>query len=62
MKGKVKQALTAQEPVRALPRSVLASGWLRNAPPRVLDAVAQAARRQRFGDGAMIFARGDPPT
>ncbi|WP_240071855.1 Crp/Fnr family transcriptional regulator [Cupriavidus taiwanensis] len=62
VKARVKHASRTDEPLRALPRSVLASGWLRNAPPRVLDAVAQAARRQRFGDGAMIFARGDPPT
>ncbi|CAM3186385.1 Crp/Fnr family transcriptional regulator [Cupriavidus taiwanensis] len=62
VKARMKHAVEADQPVRALPRSVLASGWLRNAPPRVLDAVAHAARRQRFGDGAMIFARGDPPT
>jgi len=40
----------------------MASGWLRKAPARVLDAVAKAARRQRFADGEMIFARGDAPT
>jgi len=50
------------EPDKALPRGVLATGWLRNAPVRVLDAVAKAARRERFANGEMIFARGDPPT
>jgi len=47
---------------RPPPSGVMASGWLRKAPALVLDAVAKAARRQRFGDGEMIFARGDPPT
>jgi len=47
---------------QAPPRGGLASGWLRKAPAPVLDAVAKAARRHRFGDGEMIFARGDPPT
>ncbi|KWR89595.1 Crp/Fnr family transcriptional regulator [Cupriavidus sp. IDO] len=50
------------EPDKTLLRGVLASGWLRNAPAAVLDAVAKAARRQRFSSGAMIFARGDAPT
>jgi CRP-like cAMP-binding protein len=50
------------EPNKILPRSVVASGWLRNAPAGVLDAVAKAARRQRFENGTMIFARGDAPT
>ncbi|ODV41542.1 Crp/Fnr family transcriptional regulator [Cupriavidus sp. UYMMa02A] len=54
--------MKAVESGRTLPRSVVASGWLRNAPASVLDAVQKAARRQRFGDGDMIFARGDPPT
>ncbi|MFJ4290948.1 Crp/Fnr family transcriptional regulator [Cupriavidus sp. NPDC089707] len=62
MRKQVASKVKRIEPVRALPRSVLASGWLRNAPPGVLDAVAGAARRLRFADGEMIFARGDPPT
>ncbi|AOY95364.1 Crp/Fnr family transcriptional regulator [Cupriavidus sp. USMAA2-4] len=57
-----KAAAKAAEPQAPLPRGVLASGWLRNAPARVLDAVAKAARRERYADGEMIFARGDAPT